>query len=143
MSSAVHGGFATDKCAERPFLASGGGALVVVRSGGSACLSGTAGEVAWRWAGLIVWGGWCAGGGGGGGGGPGGGGAGGAQPFPALLVQPLADFQVLVKVFPPVRFDGVSRTVPGVIAVPVAVKFVGVLSGFCPPTSVILKVFQD
>src|SRR5215468_9434852 len=30
MSSAVHGGFATDKCAERPFLASGGGALVVV-----------------------------------------------------------------------------------------------------------------
>src|SRR5262249_57398502 len=90
-----------------------------------------------------VWAGGGAVAGGGGGGRRGGGGAGGPQPFPALLVQLLAGFQVLVRVFPPVRFDGVSRTVPGVIAAPVAVKFVGVLSGFCPPTSVILKVFQD
>src|SRR5262249_7166137 len=111
MSSAVHGGFATDKCAERPFLASGGGALVVVRSGGSACLSGPAREVRSLWAGFNV-GACCgAGAGGAGGGRPAGGWAGGPQPLPALLVQPLADFQVLVKVFPPVRFDGVSRTV--------------------------------
>src|SRR5215468_9223279 len=143
MSTAVHGGFATDKCAERPFLASGGGALVVVRSGGSACLSRTAREVPSLLAGFNVWACCCAVAGGAGRGRHAGGWAGGAQPLSALLVQPLADFQVLVKVFPPVRFDGVSRTVPGVIAVPVAVKFVGVLSGFCPPTSVILKVFQD
>src|SRR5215468_818334 len=113
------------------------------RSGGSACLSRTAREVPSLLAGLNVWACCCAVAGGAGRGRHAGGWAGGAQPLPALLVQPLADFQVLVKVFPPVRFDGVSRTVPGVIAVPVAVKFVGVLSGFCPPTTLILKVFQD
>src|SRR5262249_60001972 len=112
MSSAVHGGFATDKCAERPFLASGGGALVVVRSGGSACLSRTAREVPSLLAGLNVWACCCAVAGGAGRGRHAGGWAGGAQPLPALLVQPLADFPVLVEVFPPVRFGAGSMALP-------------------------------
>src|SRR5262245_156631 len=113
------------------------------RSGGSACLSRTAREVPSLLAGLNVWACCCAVAGGARRGRHAGGWAGGAQPLPALLVQPLADFQVLVKVLPPVRVDAVSRTVPGGIAVAVAGHRVGVSSAVCPPASVLIEGFQD
>jgi hypothetical protein len=64
----------------------------------------------------------------------------GAGPASRFLCccQPLPDCQVLVKVLPLVRLDDVSRTVPELIPVPAALKFVGVPSPFLPATSVIL-----